>query len=85
MERPRCRLCLEQHWPGEAHRVVGVVPRADVREFLRPRKEHATNLLPRDESSATNLCPVCGGVIPLSRTRPRKFCSDACRKARARR
>lgn len=29
-------------------------------------------------------CEHCGQVVPQSSTRPRRFCSDACRKAASR-
>ena len=45
-------------------------------------KPTATNL--RDDSPATNLCPQCKNPLPLTTTKPRKYCSDACRKLAAR-
>jgi len=79
-----CRLCETAHWSHEAHALAGVQPRPLAKELGRDRGGVATAIRAKPVTEKIRAgdsrgCPVCGGSIPESKTKPRRYCSATCR------
>ena len=96
MKGPSCTLCGSPHWSYEPHDLKDVAPRGMVREFLSvaPRVEvgkypardsgQPSEITDKPDKITDTHCQICNRPVAPSKTRPRRFCSDACRKRASR-